>query len=436
MTKMAFIPNFLGFYNILWAAALPFLQKNQRLADSFAKRICASHLAPADLWIQAASAGEALLAVRLIRHLAPDFPVTVLVTTTTDQGMQILKTEQARACFHPRVSVSLAWFPFDMPRVARAVVKQVNPKAMVLLETELWPALLYYLRQNRSQILVVNGRMSKKSSRGYQWTQSLWSRVSPHHILAVSGPDADRFRKVFSRAKISTMPNIKFESIGPLPSEKTGSSLTDLFPCPLPVSIFASIRRQEENQVLQMVHRILDRFPHQVVAVFPRHIHRLSAWKRLLSRTGHRYYMRSRITAPLLHPGIILWDRFGEMRSAFGHADVVFMGGSLAPLGGQNFMEPLLQGVPVVTGPFWDDFFWVGKAVFETNPVERKPGWHTAADAMVHHLVHPGDRQTRRQNALAYVTARAGGADMACQAILAAMSRAGTVTYGRGRTRS
>ncbi len=424
MTKSAFIPNFMAFYNILWAAALPFLQKSPRLADSFAMRICASRLSQADLWIQAASAGEALLAVRLIRHLTPDFPVTVLVTTTTEQGMQILKTEQARAFSHPRVSVSLAWFPFDMPKVAQAAVKQVNPKAMVLLETELWPALLYYLRQNRSQILVVNGRMSKKSSRGYQWTKSLWSRVSPHQILAVSDQDADRFRRVFACAAVSTMPNIKFESIGPLPLERTESSLTDLFPCPLPVSIFASIRRQEEKQALQMVHRILERFPHQVVAIFPRHMHRLSTWKRLLNRTGKRFYLRSRMTAPLLHPGIILWDRFGEMRSAFGHADVVFMGGSLAPLGGQNFMEPLLQGVPVVTGPFWDDFFWVGKAVFETNLVERKTGWQTAADAMVHHLAHTGDREIRRQNALAYVTARAGGADMACQAILAAMSHA------------
>ncbi len=424
MTKTDFIPNFLGFYNILWTAALPFLQKSPRLADSFAMRICASHLAPADLWIQAASAGEALLAVRLIRHLIPDFPVRVLVTTTTEQGMQILKTEQARAFFHPRVSVSLAWFPFDMPKVAQAAVKQVNPKAMVLLETELWPALLYYLRQNRSQILVVNGRMSRKSSRGYQWTKPLWSRVSPHHILAVSDPDADRFRRVFATAAVSIMPNIKFESIAPLPREKTGFFLADLFPCPLPVSIFASIRRQEEKQVLQMVHRIIDRFPDQVVAIFPRHMHRLSAWKRLLNKTGRRVYLRSRITPPLSCPGIILWDRFGEMRSAFGHADVVFMGGSLAPLGGQNFMEPLLQGAPVVTGPFWDDFFWVGKAVFDTNLVERKTGWHAAADTMVHHLVHPGDRQIRRQKALAYVTARAGGADMACQAILAAMSRA------------
>ncbi|HKL00258.1 MAG TPA: glycosyltransferase N-terminal domain-containing protein [Desulfotignum sp.] len=422
MTKTAFIPNFLGFYNILWAAVLPFLQKSPRLAGTFTRRVCASHLPPADIWIQAASAGEALLAVRLIRHLSPGYPVRVLVTTTTNQGMQILKTAQAKAFCHPHVSVSLAWFPFDMPKVAQAAVKQVNPGAMVLLETELWPALLYYLRQNRSQILVVNARMSKKSSRSYQWTKPLWSRVSPHHILAVSGSDAERFGRLFASAAVSTMPNIKFESFAPLPFEKTAPPLPDLFPCPLPVSIFASIRRQEEKQVMQMVHHLVDRFPRQVVAIFPRHMHRLTAWKHRLNKTGQRFFLRSRITAPLSGPGIILWDRFGEMRSTFGHADVVFMGGSLAPLGGQNFMEPLLQGAPVVTGPFWDDFFWVGKAVFDTGLVEKKTDWHAAADAMVHHLKQTGDRQIRRQNALAYVSARSGGADMACQAILAALS--------------
>ncbi|MCF8093350.1 MAG: 3-deoxy-D-manno-octulosonic acid transferase [Desulfotignum sp.] len=422
MTKIAFIPNFVLFYNILWTAALPFLRKHPRLAGSFFHRTHAAFLEPADIWIQAASAGEAFLAACLVQRLTPGRPVQVLITTTTDQGMEILTAELKKNNHHPQVSISLAWFPFDMPAVAKTAVKAVNPKVMVLLETELWPALLYFLKQNRTRILVVNGRMSKKSSRGYRLTRSLWSRVYPNHILAISGSDADRYRRVFARATVSTMPNIKFESIVTLPPEKTRTLPAQILPCPLPVSVLASIRHQEEKQALQMLHRILDKFPDQVVAIFPRHMHRIVSWKRLLKRTGHRFYLRSQISAPLSYPGIILWDRFGEMRCAFDHADVVFMGGSLAPLGGQNFMEPLLRGAPVVTGPFWDDFFWVGKEVFDTGLVTRKPDWQTIADAMVHHLIHPGNRHIRRQKALAYVSARTGGADMACQAILAALS--------------
>jgi 3-deoxy-D-manno-octulosonic-acid transferase len=422
MTKTAFIPNFMAFYNIVWTAALPFLQKSPRLADSFDQRICEAHLVPADLWIQAASAGEAFLAATLVRHLSPAKPVRVLVTTTTAQGMQILKAEQKKPIFHPNVSLSLAWFPFDKPAVAKAAVKAVHPKVMVLLETELWPALLHFLKQNRTQILVVNGRMSHGSGRRYRWTRILWSRVSPHEVLAISARDAARYKQVFHRAKISVMPNIKFDIYSPEPHETGAGFPAGIFPCPLPLSILASIRRQEENQALRMIHHMLDKFPEQVVAVFPRHMHRITSWKHLLAKTGHPFYLRSQMACPLSRPGIILWDRFGEMHAAFGHAAAVFMGGSLAPLGGQNFMEPLLQGAPVVTGPFWDDFFWVGTAVFDTGLVAKKPDWQTAADTMVHHLEHPGDRNKRRQKAGDYVTARAGGAELACNAILNALS--------------
>lgn len=422
MTKIAFIPNFMGFYNILWAAVLPFLKKQPRLADTFFFRTRAAHLEPADIWIQAASAGEAFLAACVLQHLSPDRPVQVLVTTTTAQGMEILSAELQKKPPHPYICISLAWFPFDKPAVAAAAVKAVNPKVMVLLETELWPALLHFLRQNRTRILVVNGRMSKKSSRGYQWTRPLWSRVSPHRILAISGPDAHRYARVFARARITVMPNIKFETMAPQHPKTARSLPADILPCPLPMSVLASIRRQEEHQAMEMIRSLLNRFPGQVVAVFPRHMHRLESWKRRLKKSGLPFYLRSELSSPPAVPGVILWDRFGEMRQAFCHAHAVFMGGSLAPLGGQNFLEPLLQGAPVVTGPFWDDFFWVGKQVFATGLVQKTPDWRAAAHAMVQILNHPLDRRKQQHKALSYVTARSGGTDMACRAILAALS--------------
>jgi 3-deoxy-D-manno-octulosonic-acid transferase len=418
MTKTAFIPNFMAFYNILWTAALPFLKKHPRLADTFFFRTGAAHLEPADIWIQAASAGEAFMAACVLQHLSPDRPVRVLVTTTTAQGMEILSAELKKKPPHPLVSICRSWFPFDRPAVAAAAVKAVNPKVMVLLETELWPALLHFLRQNRTRILVVNGRMSQKSSRAYQWTRPLWSRVSPHRILAVSGPDAARFARVFDTARITVMPNIKFETMPPPAPATALSRPGGILPCPLPVSILASIRRQEESLALQMIQHILARVPDQVVAVFPRHMHRLGPWKHRLKKSGVPYSLRSQLSAPPSTPGIILWDRFGEMHQAFRHARTVFVGGSLVPLGGQNFLEPLCQGAPVVTGPFWDDFFWVGKQVFDTGLIQKTPDWRTAADAMVFHLTHPQDPKKRQQKAQAYVAARAGGAAMACQAIL------------------
>jgi 3-deoxy-D-manno-octulosonic-acid transferase len=151
-------------------------------------------------------------------------------------------------------------------------------------------------------------------------------------------------------------------------------------------------------------------------------MHRIGPWKRRLKKTGLPVFLRSTLSSPPDRPGIILWDRFGEMRQVFTCARTVFMGGSLVPLGGQNFLEPLLQGAPVVTGPFWDDFFWVGPQVFDTGLVARKMDWRSAANAMAVHLKQADDREMRRQNARAYVHSGSGGTSKACRAILGAMS--------------
>jgi len=443
MKKSAFITNFMGFYNLVWAVVLPFLRHHPRLTRSFEARTDpASYLTAADIWIQAASAGEALLAVRLVQGLSPQSPVRILVTTTTDQGMGILSDAFKKKRISSNISMSFGWFPFDCPDVAARAVKRVNPKVMVLLETELWPALLHHLRQYPTRILVVNGRMSVKSCRHYRMTRPLWTRIAPHQILAVSETDADRFRRVFDQALVSVMPNMKFETLESRTSQsgvpepgtsshgtseagttETGSAAPeDIVQGPRPLSVFASIRRQEERQVLKMIHSLFDQHPKQVIALFPRHMHRIEAWKRRLKQSGIPFFPRSALSGPPDIPGIILWDRFGEMRQVFACARTVFMGGSLAPLGGQNFLEPLFQGAPVVTGPFWDDFFWVGNQVFDTGLVVRTPDWRAAAHAMAMHLTQDQDRENRRLNARTYVQSRSGGTDMACRAVLAALS--------------
>ncbi|MCG8635607.1 MAG: 3-deoxy-D-manno-octulosonic acid transferase, partial [Desulfobacterales bacterium] len=171
MTKCAFIPNFLRFYNILWQAALPFLRRNRRLAPSFDRRVRTGHLNPADIWIQAASAGEAFLALSILHTLAPGSPLSVLVTTTTDQGLDILQKGIKTRPVHTNLDITLDRFPFDIPGTVSSAVQQVNPGTMVLLETELWPAHLHALKQNNTRILILNARLSARSGRHYKATR-------------------------------------------------------------------------------------------------------------------------------------------------------------------------------------------------------------------------------------------------------------------------
>ncbi len=419
MKTCAFIPNFFKIYNILWQAILPFLKKNKRLEPSFQRRITTNHLKKADIWIQAASAGEAFLALSLISSLKPKHKTKILITSTTSQGMEILASGLSKKNISSRIDYCIDWFPFDIPKAVQGAVTRINPRVMVLLETEIWPALLHYLKKNHTKIFIVNARLSRKSARHYKWTDFLWSKLSPDHILAISPLDAKKYARVFDKAQITTMSNIKFDLM------KTGTDdhsrireIKKIIPQNLPLSILASLRRQEENQALEILEHLLTKYPRQIVAIFPRHMHRVDAWKKRLNQHGLSFHLRSQLTSTVTTPGIILWDTFGELRSAYGVASSVFVGGSLRPLGGQNFLEPVVLGTPTITGPFLDDFAWVGEDLFNLGLVTKCKNSQNVAQTMIRHLETPVERSGLKQKAQSYIQKKQGGTDMACQMIL------------------
>ncbi|MCP3943297.1 MAG: 3-deoxy-D-manno-octulosonic acid transferase [Desulfobacteraceae bacterium] len=419
MKTSAFIPNFFKIYNILWQTALPFLKKNKQLGPSFKKRTTTDHLKKADIWIQAASAGEAFLALSLLSSLKPTQKIKILITATTSQGIEILESGTTQKKVHPNIDCYLEYFPFDIPQTIYGAVSRVNPKVMILLETEIWPALLYYLKKNHTQIFIINARLSKKSARHYKWTKFLWSKLSPDNILAISPPDAKKYARVFDKAQITTMPNIKFDlMISDSGDNSLVAAMEKIIPRNIPLSILASIRRQEETQGMEIIKHLLAGYPHQIIAVFPRHMHRIDAWKKRLEQNGLPFRLRSKLSSPIATAGIILWDTFGELRSAYGIACTVFVGGSLQPLGGQNFIEPTVLGTPTVTGPHLDDFTWVGEDIFNQKIVTRCKDSQCVAQTMIRHLKTPIERFKLKQRAQDYIQKKQGGTRMACQMIL------------------
>ena len=421
MTKNAFILNFFKLYNLIWKLALPFLKRNPRLRQGFEKRISFSHLSPADLWVQAASAGEAYLAVTLLLNLRPKAPLKVLVTTTTTQGRDILTSGLTAERMSQHMDLKIDWFPFDMPDIIGPAVAVIAPKVLVLLETELWPGLLYCLKRRRTKIIMVNARMSKKSFGRYDKTKWLWKHLAPDLILAISDQDRERFQKIFETSKISTMPNMKFEAIETDPSSLSGrDNMTDILPCPLPLTILASVRKQEEKQVFLMLKKILELFPRQVVAIFPRHLDRLRSWEKRLSRLDLKFYLRSDLSSPITGPGVILWDVFGELKTAYAFASVVFVGGSLKPLGGQNVIEPGIHGAVTVIGPYYEDFAWAAEDMIEKGLLLPESSWKAVAGTMVKALEHPQDPKAQKALVQSHIQSRKGGTRQACDEILKA----------------
>ncbi len=411
----------LGLYGVAWQLALPWLKRTRRLRRGVEQRTTVRHLTRADIWIQAASAGEAYLASALIRAMAPDQDMTVLVTTTTPQGMDILKKEITPRDINPHVSVNFSFFPFDVPALMDSAVSRICPGVMVLLETELWPGLLSSLNKRQIPVTMVNARLSEKSLARYQKYPGLCRALSPRTILAISSEDAQRFRRIFPQAAIETMPNIKFDTVMPqdLATSSGGSPLPqNPFPGEIPVTLLASIRREEEEEAAYILEQILFQHPNQVVALFPRHMHRIAFWQKTLTTLGMPWQLRSAITRPVLPGTTILWDTFGELKAACFHATAAFVGGSLKPLGGQNFLEPVICGAAAVTGPYLDNFNWVGQGLFATGVVNRAGNSREVVRHLCRHLKTPPQRQTITDTGTAYIRRYQGGTQMAVDNIL------------------
>jgi len=422
MKTCAFIPNFLKIYNILWQAVLPFLKKNKRFESSFKKRVQTDHLKKADIWIQAASAGEAFIALSLLSSLKPVQKTKILITATTSQGMEILKSGLASKKINGNLKCFLAFFPFDIPETIHGAVTRIDPGIMILLETEIWPALLHYLKKKHTRIFIVNARLSNKSAQHYKLTRFLWAGLFPDNILAISPLDAKKYGQIFEQSQITTMPNIKFDLMeSGLEKNSRLAAIKKFIPGNLPLSILASIRRQEEAQTLKILEHLLTRYPDQLVAIFPRHMHRLDNWKKKLVQRNFPFQLRSQLTTHAATQGIILWDRFGELRSAYAVASTVFVGGSLHPLGGQNFIEPVALGAPTVTGSHLDDFAWVGEDIFHLGIVTRCRNGKEVAQTMIRHLETPVERSMLKQQAQDYIQKKQGGTTMVCQMILDAV---------------
>jgi len=408
----------IGVYRIVWQIILPFLRFNKRLAKGWDQRRLVPPLPQADLWLQAASAGEAYLAREIISTLKPPNPIRVLVTTNTGQGLKILNQAGVRSdTTSENVEMAARYFPFDNPQLMKSAITSVRPRLIGLLETELWPGLLAASKTTGTPVMVINGRINPSSLNRYMAWPALWRTLAPDQILSISVQDARRFGRLFPDTSISVMDNIKFDQWYRQVGENNAGHLASLFePDPLFV-VFGSIRQEEEASVKAMLARIHQRVPGAIVAVFPRHMGRLAVWQEYLNHQQSAWCLRSHIKTRVPPGHIVLWDTFGELRDAYTLATTAFVGGSLADLGGQNFLEPLAGGVLPVIGPSWYNFAWVGEAIFNQKLVYRADNWQDAADNMVTSLQKPISRGAVHEEVKRYAQKNIGGTDQACRII-------------------
>nr|WP_321256198.1 glycosyltransferase N-terminal domain-containing protein [uncultured Pseudodesulfovibrio sp.] len=409
-------------YSLGWKCATPLLKWNSRLRDGWEQRTLSGGLpAPAHIWMQAASGGEAYLAWEVLKNLKSPFSesLRVLVTTNTLQGYETLS--RAADDINGRKSglaIQPWYFPFDDPDLMNRVVAHVRPKLALILETELWPGFLSACKKSEVNILLANGRMSTKSLAGYLTWPELFRAVSPDTVMAVSEADGRRFGTLFGREKVWVMPNIKFDRMADAaPMARKNNPLKDIIPPKSIFTVFGSVRRQEEAEVTKLAAGLMRERPTTILGLFPRHMHHMKIWEAAMNSAGLNWIHRSRLNGPALPGTVILWDAFGELVPAYGLAQAAFVGGSLAPLGGQNFLEPLTCGVTPVTGPHWKNFAWVGKDIFDSGLAVEAKDWQAAQNALISILDKTPARRSVAKLAKEYIADHKGGAKAVCKQV-------------------
>jgi 3-deoxy-D-manno-octulosonic-acid transferase len=411
-------------YDQAWRPILPGLHRHVKLRDGFAQRLRVEpepSRGPVDVWIQAASAGEAHLAAMLAANLRQDARLQILATTNTRQGMDILEATAVR--MNPATHESglrTLYFPFDRPAIMQQAVTRLNPRVMVLLETELWPGLLFALRQAGIPVVLVNARLQARSLRAYRLWPQVWQLLAPQRILAVSRNDAVRLKRLFGSEPVARMPNMKFDRIArPAKNTANAQSLDWIprLPPGVPLVVMGSIHREEEIAVTKVINYLHRHGPEMVIGVYPRHMHRIEPWERRLCAAGLRCCRRSGIDSPLKGGTVVIGDVFGELATTYSFATAAFVGGSLAPLGGHNFLEPLLGGITPVIGPHWHSFEWVGTEIFQEGLVHIASGWQTAAQLLLKTIMRTVPKKTIQHRADTFCERHRGGTDQACRVI-------------------
>jgi 3-deoxy-D-manno-octulosonic-acid transferase len=313
--------------------------------------------------------GEVEIARRLIRALravAPELPITVTATTAT--GLDLARSSLPE-------DVPVAACPLDLMGPVSRFLDLVRPRAVVLVETELWPEMLGQAGDRGIPVAVVNARLSARSTARYRRVRALLRPLlAPvSRVLTRGGDDAERFLSLGVAAdRITAVGNIKYD-LEPDPRPLVWRDAVEAAAGDRAVVVAGSTMDGEEAMVLDALDELQPR-PFLILA--PRHPERFDAVAELAASRGLSVARRTRVESGPPGPAtdVFLLDTIGELSRAYAMARVAFIGGSLVPTGGHNPLEPLAWGVPVLTGPHVHNFDEVYGLLFEAGAARSVEG--------------------------------------------------------------
>ena len=306
------------------------------------------------VWIHAVSVGESIAAIPVIKAIkAKDPQQTIVVTTTTSTGAeQICKLGDL---------VEHRYMPIDFAWCVRGFIKAINPSAMLIMETELWPNTLVTVHRTGIPVVVMNARLSERSAQRYAKFQPVFNMIAANlsHLLCLHQDDADRFAGLGIPAeRLSVTGSVKFDiQIEPALAAQS-QQLRQTLGETRPVWIAASTHKGEDEQILEAFKAVKKQHPECLLILVPRHPERFDSVADLCLSQQLSCVRRTSAQAVEHTTDVYLADTMGEMLLLMGAADVTVMCGSLIgdKVGGHNMLEPAALAKPVLTGPSYYNF--------------------------------------------------------------------------------
>ncbi len=359
------------------------------------------------IWVHAVSVGEVMAAHPLIRELKKKYPRRKLILSTvtvTGNYTARQRVPEADAVFY---------FPFDYPFIVRRVIKGINPVAVLVAETELWPNFFRQLRKAGIPSAVINGRISPHSYKNYMKFRWFFREVfsSVDLFCMQSEADAARIREIGAAPeKVIVTGNLKFDQKMPALRQNPIS-----IPAARPVITAGSTHRGEETALLDVHARLKQKFPGLLLIIAPRHPERFDEVEGIINKAGYECQRRTTLKGAVKE--VLLLDTIGELRSFYAVCNIAFVGGSLVKVGGHNLLEPASMKKPVIFSRYMFNFKEISEALITAGGgimVKDKEELYVQIDKLL------SDRELAKsigERAFAVIAANSGAAGRTIDAV-------------------
>lgn len=414
-------PVWLAYLLLVPKARAGFWQKLGYLPKPFLQRV--KHKTKPRIWFHTVSVGEFNAIKSLVAELKVDYDIVISTTTRTGQDLALRTFPE----------LGILYFPFDFIPAIQNVLKAVQPDLVVVAETEIWPNFIDQVtRTFKTPLILINGRLSQRSFKGYLWIQPL---IKPclrqiTHLYMQSQADASRIMELgqLPPEQLTVVGNLKFDLQPHIDADKR-RLLAHLLNIQAEDAVLtlASTHSGEDLPLVESYLKLKKDFPELKLILAPRHPERLPEIKNILNNKALSYSVRSQLSeeAPNRQPIVVL-NSIGELLTVYSLSTIAVMGGSFIERGGQNPLEPISQRVPVIFGPHMHNFAEISQLVLENKAGLQVDDQAALIHAVTTFLTQPEIYNNIAENGLQLIENNRGAKELILKAITTHLNGANT----------